>query len=262
MSFEYRWADNNNDRLQALAIELVRSQVDVIVTSGTPGILAAKRATTTIPIVMATSGDPVVSGLIASLAQPGGNVTGLAFLGLELNIKRLELLKEAMPRLTRVGYLKNPRNPFLIREFAGLEEAGDSLKIKVQSFEARGTNEFESAFSAMKKKRVEGIEITQDTLFASNYKPIADLALKRRLISAGSAEFAEAGGMIGYGPSSDNLFRRSAYFVDKILKGAKPGNLPVEQPTTFEFVVNMKTARALGIKIPNSILVRATKVIE
>ena len=259
---EFRWADGKYDRLPELAAELVRLKVDVLVTAGTPGTLALKRATTRIPIVMATSGDAVATGLVASLARPGGNVTGTTIVSPELMVKRLELLKEAFPRTRQVAVLSNPVNPVQGLSVQAMEIAARSLKVGLQKFEARGPNEFESAFSAIAKQRVDAIAIQQDGAFIANAKGIADLAVKHRLPSAGNKEFAEAGGLIGYGVNLLEIDRRAAYFVDRILKGAKPGDLPVERPTKFELVVNLKTAKALGVKIPDSIRLRADKVIE
>ena len=259
---EYRWADGKYDRLPDLAAELVRLKVDVLVTYGTPGTRAAKQATTTIPIVMATSGDAVAVGLVASLARPDGNVTGLTFFDPELSAKRLELLKEAMPRLTRVAVLLNPDNPAKGPSLQAMGITAKSLKVGLQQFDVRGPNEFERAFSAMAKGRVNAVWIHQDPMLYANIKVIANLAAKQRLPSIGFPEFAEAGGLIGYGVNFLELYRRAAVFVDKILKGAKPGDLPVERPTKFELVINLKTAKALGIKIPQTLLQRADKVIE
>ena len=259
---EYRWAEGKYERLPDLAAELVHLKVDVIVTHAAPGSLAAKRATTTIPIVMATMGDPVSLGLIASLAQPGGNVTGSTFFQPELAAKRLELLKEAMPRMTQVAVLLTRDNPTNRQTLEAMGITARSLKVGLQNFEVGRLDEFAGAFSAMAKKRAAAVVIPETPLFIVNAKKIADLAAKQRVLSAGDKAFAEAGGMIGYGANLLELYHRVAYFVDKILKGAKPGDLPVERPTKFELVVNMKTAKALGIKIPNPILVRADKVIE
>jgi putative ABC transport system substrate-binding protein len=260
--FEERWSDDNVARLPELAAELVRAKCDVIVTGGTPGTLALKAATTSIPIVMASSGDAVRAGLVASLARPGGNVTGLTFFGPELYAKRFELLKEAIPRLKVVAHLTNPDNLQYQKNFAEGIKAAATLKVKLLNFEARTANDFEAAFLAMGKAHVEAVMVAQDNLFTTNHDRIAALAAKYRLPSAGAAELAEAGGMLGYGASALDLYRRSAVYVDKILKGAKPAELPVEQPTVFELVVNVKLAKTFGIKIPNSILVRATNVIE
>ena len=259
---EFRWADGKLERLPELAAELVRLKVDVLVTHGTPGTRAAKRATATIPSVMVNLSDVVALGLVASLARPGGNVTGLSSFGLELLMKELELLKETLPRIRQVALLRNPDNPGSELSLKAMEVAARSLKVGVLKFEARGPKEFEGAFSAMAKQRVDAVAMTNDAIFQANLKAIADLAAKQRLPSIGTSDLAEAGGLFGYGANLVDMFYRSAYFVDRILKGTKPGDLPVEQPTKFEIVINMKTAKALGIKIPNSILVQATKVIE
>jgi putative ABC transport system substrate-binding protein len=259
---EYRWAEGKYDRLPDLAAELVRLKVDVLVTSGTPGTLAAKQATTTIPIVMAGSGDAVAAGLVASLARPGGNITGLTDLVPEVMAKGLELLKEAMPRTERVAVLVNPDNPSRALVFKAMETAARSLKVELQTFAARGPNELEGAFSTMAKSRADAVVVTTDALFNANVRAIADLASRKRLPSAGITAFAEAGGTIGYGLNFPAMSRRAAYFVDRILKGAKPADLPVEQPTKFDLVINLKTAKALGLTIPQSLLLRADQVIE
>ena len=259
---EYRWAEGKYDRLPELAAELVRLKVDVLVTHGTPGTRAAKQTTTTTPIVSASSGDAVATGLVASLARPGGNITGSTFFVPELMAKRLELLKEAMPRTRRVAALVNRDDPSTVPVFKAMEITARSLKIELQKFEVRGPNEFDSAFSAMAKSRVDGVVVQEDSMLTTNARSIADLAAKQRISSAGFPAFAEAGGLIGYGVNTVELFRRAAYFVDKILKGAKPGDIPVERPTKFELVINMKTAKALGIKLPTAILLRPDRVIE
>ena len=259
---EFRWADGNNDRLPELASELVRLKVDVLVTHGIRGGLAAKRATTTIPIVVAAAGDAVATGLVASLARPGGNVTGSTFFALELYAKRLELLKEAFPRTRRIAFLVNPDNATVAPAVAASERAAKTLKVELHQVAVRGPNEFSSAFSAMARNRLEAVSVTEDAIFNVNAKAIADLAAKHRLLSIGGRDVAEAGGLMGYGANLPELFRRAAYFVDKILKGAKPGDLPVERPTTFEFIINRKTAKALGVAIPQSILLRADRVID
>jgi len=260
---EFRVADGKYDRLPDLAAELVRLKVDVIVTGGTPGTRAAKRATTAIPIVMAVSGDAVSTGLIASLARPGGNVTGSTYFDPELHAKRLELLKEAVPRITQVGALINPDNPQAMgTTLQALRLAAETLTVELSLFEARSPKEFEGAFSAMAKRRVDAVEIVDDPMFLGNLRSIADIAANTRLPSTGAKEFAEAGGLIGYGVDFAGTFRRAAYFVDRILRGTKPNELPVEQATTFELVVNRRAARALGIKFPQSILVRVDRIIE
>jgi putative ABC transport system substrate-binding protein len=260
---ECRVADGNYDRLPELAAELVRLNVDVIVTGGTPGTRAAKRATTTIPIVMAVSGDAVSTGLIASLARPGGNVTGSTYFDPELHAKRLELLKEAIPRIMRVGALINPDNPQAMgTTLQALRLAADALRVELSLFEARNPNEFKGAFSAMVRKPVDAVALVDDPMFLGNLRAIADIAANSRIPSTGAKEFAEAGGLIGYGVDFSATFRRAAYFVDRVIKGTKPGDLPVEQATRFELVINRRAASTLGVTVPQHLLLRADKVIE
>jgi putative ABC transport system substrate-binding protein len=259
---EYRWADGNYDRLPDLAADLVRLKVDVLVTSGTPGTLAAKRATTTIPIVMAVTGDSVGTGLVASLARPGGNVTGSTVFGPEHNVKRLELLKAVMPRLARVAFLFNPDNPSRATDNKDMESAARSMKLEISYFEARQPAEFDAVFTAMAKRHAGGVVVTDDAMLNSNSRRIAETAEQKRVPSAGNTDLAEAGGLIGYGVNVSDMFRRAAYFVDKIVRGAKPGDLPVERATKFDLVINLKTAKALGVTIPPSVLGRADHVIQ
>jgi putative ABC transport system substrate-binding protein len=259
---EYRWADGKYDRLSELAAELVRLQVDVLVTHGTPGVLAAKRATTTIPIVMAAVADPVANGLVASLARPGGNVTGCSYFAPELHAKRLELLKKAIPRISLVAVLLNPDNASFVPLLKETQIEANLAKVTLRQFDVRGPGEFESVFSAMVKERVDAVVVFDDPMLIANRKALADLSEKQRLPSVGQKEFAEAGGLMGYGQILVELFRRTAYFVDRILKGAKPADLPVEQASRFEMVVNMKTAKALGVTIAQSVLARADRIIE
>lgn len=259
---EYRWAEGNYARLAELAAELVRSNVDVIVTHGTPGTRAAKGATTTMPIVMAVSGDAVVTGLVVSLPRPGGNVTGSTFFGPELSAKQIELLKEILPRITLVAALMNPDNPVIGPMLKAIEITTKSLRLGLQQFAVRGPNEFENAFSAMVQKSIEAVAIQEDGMLNANVRTAGDLAIRKRLPLVGNTEVPQAGGLLGYGVNFPEVFRRAAYFVDKILKGAKPADLPVEQPTVFDLVINMKTAKALGIQIPQSVLLRATEVIQ
>lgn len=259
---EVRSADGNYDRLPELAADLVRLKVDVLVAFGSKAVLAAKGATPTIPIVVPVIGDPVAVGAVSSVARPGGNITGSATFGPEVSVKRLELLKEAVPHIARAAFLLNPANATSALVLQGTRASAKSLKLELQPFEVRARKEFGGTFSAMANGRVEGILVSTDTLFASNAKEIADLAARHRLPSAGGKEFAEVGGLIGYGANDAELYRRGAYFVDRILKGAKPGDLPIEGAMRFELAINNKTANALGIKIPQSILIRADKVIE
>lgn len=263
IAIDVRSADGNYDRLPALAAELTRLQVNVLVAFGIKAVVAAKDATKTIPIVVpATTSDLVAMGLISGLARPGGNITGSAMFGPETAAKQVELFKEAVPRITRVAVLLNPANAARGVILQSMRATAKSLKLEAQPFEVRAPKEFEKTFSAMAQGRVDAIAVSQDTLFGANANEIADRAARQRLPSVGNKEFAEAGGLIGYGANNAELYRRGAYFVDRILKGAKPADLPVEEPTRFELVINMKTAKALGIKIPGSILIRADKVIE
>jgi putative tryptophan/tyrosine transport system substrate-binding protein len=261
---DYRFAEGRFDRLPDLAAELVRLKVDIIVAVPTPAAVAAKNATKTIPIVVISVGDPVGLGLIASLAHPGGNVTGLSFsVGLEIVGKQLELLKETVPKVRRVAILSNPANPAQPLGIREVKVAARSLGVQLQLLEARGPNEFDGAFAAMAKERAGALLVPAESLFVLHRTRLADLAARSRLPAAyGFREHVEAGGLMSYGPSVRDLFRRSATFVDKILKGAKPGDLPVEQPTKFEFVVNLKTAKALGLTIPQSLLQRADQIIQ
>jgi putative ABC transport system substrate-binding protein len=259
---DFRWAEQKYDRYPDLVAELVRLNVDVLVTHGTPGTLAAKQATKTLPIVMAASGDAIATGIVTSLAQPGGNITGSTFFSPEVSAKRLEILKECFPRIRRVAVLFNPVSANDRNNARSMETVAKSLKMEIQRFEIRGSNELDASVSAAAKQRMEAIAIGDDSIFRSYPGLIAEIAKKNRLILIGSTENAQEGGLIGYGANVTELFRRAAVFVDKILKGAKPSDLPVEQPIKFELVLNKRTARDLGVKIPNAILVQATKVIE
>jgi putative ABC transport system substrate-binding protein len=259
---EFRWADENYQRLPALAGELARLKVEVIVAHGTPGTRAAKQATTTIPIVMATGGDPVELGFAASLARPSGNVTGSTVLSREILVKRLELLKEAVPRARRIGFLLNPTNPNSPSLTEGVKLAAKALKAEIQVLNAESPSEFEEALLAGAKQGVDAVLVSQDGVFIANANSLGAIALKRKIPLAGFTEIAEAGGLIAYGASIPEMFRRAAYFVDRILKGAKPGDLPFEQPTKFELIINMKTAKSLGLTISQDLLFRADRVIE
>jgi len=253
------------DRIPSLVAELVQLKVDVLVSPNTPVIRAAKQATETIPIVMVTNVDPVAAGFIDSLARPGGNVTGLTRLTRELRGKRLELLKEVVPRITRVGVLSDAANaPGLATAFKDHEAAARALKIQLQSLEVRGSNpDLEGAFRDAAKGRVSALIVARTTVLVRYQKKIADLAIKNRMPSMSEGrDFVEAGGLMSYSANDAESFRRAAYYVDKILKGAKPADLPVEQPTKFELVINLKTAKALGLTIPPLVLMRADKVIK
>jgi putative ABC transport system substrate-binding protein len=257
---EVRWAEGNYDRLPALAAELVGLKVSVLVSSGTKASLALKNATRTIPIVIGSTGDPLALGLATNLARPGGNITGSTSLGSELAAKRLELLKEALPRIAKVAFLVNPANP--TTALHAMEPVAKALKLELPLFEARAPSEFNSTFALMAQQRVDAVVVQTDTLFGVNDKAIADLALRHRLASAGNVGFAEAGGMIGSGGDPVEGYRRAATYVDKILKGANPGDLPIEQASKFQLVINLKTAKALGLTIPQSLLVRADDAIK
>ena len=264
VAIEYRWSEGRRDRLPELAAELVRLKVDVIFAPSTAATVAAHNATRTIPIIMASFGDPVGRGIVASLARPGGNVTGLSYsVGLGIVAKQLELLKEVVPKVSRVAVLGDPGHPqygSLLRE---AEVASRSLGVQLQVVEARGPSAYDSAFGAMVRKRAEALLVLPDPVSFLHRRPHLDLAAKHRLpASYGSREFVDAGGLISYGPSLSDLWRRAATYVDKILRGAKPADLPVEQPTKFELVINLKTAKALGLTIPPSVLGRADEVIQ
>ena len=263
VSLEERWAEGRFDRLASLAAELVRLNVDVPLTASTPAARAAQQATRTIPIVMVFVSDPVESGLVANLARPGGNTTGLSFTHPELSRKRLQLLKEVIPKVSRVAVLSNPSNPNtppLLRE---TEAAARALRVQLHVVEVRDSTQLDSAFSAMTRDRAGALVVMPDVLFQDQRRRIVDLAAKSRLPAMYSwREPVDAGGLMAYGASGPNILRRAASYVDKILKGAKPGDLPVEQPTTFELVINLKTAKALGLTIPPSLLARADQVIE
>jgi len=263
IAIEYRFAEGRLDRLPDLAAEMVRLKVDVILAASTPPAVAAKNATRTIPIVMATSADPVEGGLVASLARPGGNVTGLSFMAPEVVGKELELLKQTVPKVRRVAVLWNPANPGHALVIRHVKIVARALGVQLQSLEARGPNEFEGAFAAMARERAGALLVVPDAVFGLHRGRLQDLAAKSRLPAMyGSREHTEAGGLMSYAVDLRDSFRRSATYVDKILKGAKPADLPIEQPTKFELVINLKTARAFGLTIPPSVLVRADHVIE
>jgi putative tryptophan/tyrosine transport system substrate-binding protein len=265
ITFEYRFADGKFDRLSGLAADLVRLKVDLIVVSGGPPALAAKSATTTIPIVVTTSGDPVAQGLVASLARPGGNVTGLSSLVPELNSKRLEILKDAVPKLARVGFLRSSlgvlQGDLQMKE---IRPAALALKVKLEEIETQlDAKGLQSAFQTAKQKQVNAIMVTAGRTFFGVRKRIVELATKYRLPAIYfQKEFVDEGGLMSYGVDFDDLYRRAAVYVDKILKGAKPADLPVQQATKFEFVINLKAAKQIGLTIPPDVLARANKVIK
>jgi len=263
VAFEHRYAENRLERLPELAADLVRHKVDVIAASETLAPLAAKRATATIPIVMTAAGDPLGSGLVASLARPGGNVTGMSLMASDLGAKRLELLKEVLPRLSRVAVLWNADNPYSVLVFKETQTGGRALGIEVRSLEVRGPGDFDSAFEAARGLHPDGLITVEDPLTTDYRTRIAEFTGRQQLPSLhGIREFVAAGGLMSYGPNIADLFRRAAYYVDKILRGAKPADLPVQQPTKFEMVINVKTAKALGLDLPPSLIARADEVIE
>jgi len=263
IAFEYRFSEGNDERLPELATELVREKVDIILTSGIAPPLAAKKATKTIPIVMGVVGDAVGTGLVDSLARPGGNVTGFTLLGPELSGKRLEILKETVPRLARVAVLLNPTNRGTALYRKEVEVAARSLGVELHILEASRPNELASALSGTKTARVQALITLNDTMFFSEQIQIGNLAAKSGLPAMfPESEYVNAGGLMSYGPNLPDLFRRAATYVDKILKGAKPADLPVEQPTKFEFIINLKTAKQIGLTIPPNVLARADRVIR
>jgi putative ABC transport system substrate-binding protein len=258
----YRHADGTLERLPGLAVELVGLNVDVIVAAGLPAARAAKQATATIPIVM-TGGDPVRAGLVASLARPGGNVTGLSDGTVNISMKRLEMLKEISPRITRVAIVWNPANPTNPLQVKDTEEAARLMKLTVHAVQVKGLDDFARAFTAIRKGGAGGLLVPGDPMFNAQTKQITDFAAKNRLPAIFISSLApKNGGLMSYGTNFEELSRRVATFVDKVLKGVKPADIPVEEPMRLELIINLKTAKALGIKIPNSILVRADKVIE
>jgi putative ABC transport system substrate-binding protein len=263
VAFEARWADGQLDRLPKLATELVQLKVDVVVTAGSPAARAAKNATTSIPIVMATGGDPVGLGLVASLGRPGGNVTGLTTLSRELSGKRLETLSEAFPRGSRIAMLWHRASDIDALTRRETEEAAQKLGIPLKAHGVDGPDDFDRVLTAIVADRAGAVLVATSPMFFGHRRHLADLALKHRLPSMFAfLEYVEAGGLMAYGPSYTELFQRAAGYVDKILRGASPANLPVEQPTKFELAINLKTAKALGLTIPSSLLQRAGQVIE
>jgi putative ABC transport system substrate-binding protein len=261
VSLEVRSANGRTDQLPSLARELVRMKVDVLVTITSPGVRAAREATSTIPIVAGAVDDAVEQGFVASLAHPGGNVTGVSWLNTELSAKRLQLLKEALPEVTRVAVLREAVGG--ASSIQATATAARALRVHLQIFELRDPNELPTVFAAMAKERIEALTVLPGPMITSQMPGIVELALRTRLPAVfPEARFVEAGGMMSYGPNLAEMYRRAAGYVDKILKGVKPSNLPVEQPTKFELVINLKTAKALGLTIPPSLLQRADQVIE
>src|SRR5262245_36668658 len=262
VAIEYRWGEGRNERFAEIAAEFVRLKVDVIFTAGTPQVLAAKQATSVIPIVFATAGDPVANHLVASLARPGGNVTGLSVQSNELAGKRLELLREVVPRLRRLAILVNVGNPVSLLELGEVQAAARTLGLEFHTLEIRRAEDIAPAFKAL-EGRAQALYVSPDALVITNRARIQTLAMGVRLPTMhGSRDYVEAGGLMSFGANFPDQYRRSADYVDKILRGAKPADIPVEQPTKFDLIINLTTAKALGLDVPDSLLARADEVIE
>lgn len=262
-TIESRFADGKSERLPELAAELVRQRVDVILTGSNPGALAAKKATSTIPIVMVTTGDPVAAGLVTSLARPGGNVTGVTALGQMLNAKRLELIKETVPGVARVAVLTNPRSTYTAPFLQERDGMGRRLGLQLPLLEASGPGDFERAFAGLATERAGALMVQTDAMFITHRRRIVDLAARSRVPAIyGEREFVDAGGLMFYGATLAHLYHDAAVFTDRILKGARPADLPVEQPTKLELIINLKVAKALGLTIPASVIGRADHLVE
>ena len=261
LAIEERWAEGKYDRLPVLAAELVRLNVGVIITHGTPAALAAKQATTIVPIVMAIVGNPVQTGIVTSLARPGGNITGSSFFDAELTAKRLEIMKELIPSLTRAAVLVNSDNRTTEPTLQVMGETARAINVELHVIHVRHLDELDAAFGRA-KTQIEALIVHDDAHFIANAKRIGELAKSSRVPSIGFSEYAEAGGLVAYGVDVPHIWRHSMVFVDKILNGAKPADLPIQQATRFEFVINLKTAKVLGVAIPPTLLARATTVIE
>jgi putative ABC transport system substrate-binding protein len=260
---EYRWAEGKYERLGALVAELLSRNVEVLVTAGTPASHAVKKATTSVPLVMIAVGDPVASGLVPNLTRPGGNITGLTSIGDELEGKRLELLRDLLPTMSHVVALTNSANASMKKAVDSLLAVGAALKIRIVVLDVRSADQLEKAFAVMRDKRPDALMVPGDRVFLAGRARIAEFGIQQQLPSIHAyRELVEAGGLISYGPSYPGMHRRAAYYVDRILKGTKPGDLPIEGPTTFDLVINMKTAQMLGLKIPPALLLRASQVIE
>lgn len=259
---EFRSAEGQYERLAGLAAELIREKVDVIVTAGTPAIRAATQATRTVPIVIAAVGDAVAGGLVGSLTTPGGNITGATYFAPELAAKQLELLKETVPHTTRVAVVMNPDNPAMGPTLRAVEAAGASLKLGLEQIGVRQRGDFDAAFEMIARRPSKPALIIDDPITIYNARALADLALRHRLATVGFIEYAEAGGLIGYGVNLTAMWRRAAYFVDRILRGANAGDIPMERAMKFDLIINLKTATAIGVTIGPSTLLRADRVIE
>jgi putative ABC transport system substrate-binding protein len=261
--FEYRWAGGDDERLPELANDLVRLNVEVIVVSGTPAILALKKATATIPIVMAAAGDPVGTGIVKSLANPGGNITGMSNMIPDVGGKRLQLLKQFAPTAVHIGIIWNANNPFTQLVIHESESAARILNVRLQPLQVQTAEDFDSAFETGTREHVDSLIVVEDPLTISRRRQIVDFAAKGRIPAVyGAKTFIDAGGFVSYGASFPDLYRQTAFYVDKILKGANPGELPIEQATKFELVINRKTAKALDLNVPDQLLAVADEVIE
>jgi putative ABC transport system substrate-binding protein len=263
VAIKYLWADGQYDRLSTLVSELVAAKVDVIVTAGTPAALAVKQNTSNIPLVMVAVGDPVGTGLVQNLAHPGGKLTGLSSIAPDLEGKRLQLLREVAPGLSHVAMLFNSTNPFHVGSVRQALVAAQTLGIRLQQLDVQKSEDLDGVFAGLRKERPDGLFILADRVFLHNRQRIVDFALEQKLPSINAyEELVEAGGLMSYGPSYEDMHRRAATYVDKILKGAKPGNLPIEQPTKFTFIINLGTAKALGVTIPSQLLGLADRLVE
>jgi putative ABC transport system substrate-binding protein len=260
---EYRWADGNYAQFPTLVAELIAAKVDVIVTAGTPAALAVKKATTTVPLVMVAVGDPVSTGLVPSLARPGGNLTGLSSIAPDLEGKRLELLREVVPTLSHVAVFFNLLNPFHVVSMRNAHTAAEAMGLKLQQHDIRKSEDLDDAFATIRKERPDGLLILADRVFLHNRQRMMDFTEEQRLPNVNAyTELVEAGGLMSYGPSYEDMHKRAAIYVNKIIKGAKPADLPIEQPSKFTFVINLKAAKILGVTIPPSLLTLADKVLE
>ena len=260
---EYRWADGNYARFPALVAELIAAKVDVIVTAGTPAVLAVKKATTTVPVVMVAVGDPVGTGLVQSLARPGGNLTGLSSIAPDLEGKRLDLLREIVPTLSHVAVFFNSLNAFHVVSVRQANAAAQTMGINLQWHNIRKSEDLDGAFAAIRKERPDALLILADRVFLHNRQRMMDFTEEQRLPNVNPyKELVEAGGLMSYGPSYEDIHKRAAIYVDKIIKGAKPANLPIEQPSKFTFIINLKVAKALGLTVPSSLVTLADEVIE
>jgi putative ABC transport system substrate-binding protein len=259
---EFRYAEGKFDRLIPVANELIELKVDLLVAHGSAAMFAVKRTTTTVPVVMTAVGDADAQGIVANLARPGGNITGISFQLPALGAKRLEMLKEAVPRIAHVAVLTNPNNPAAQPALKAMEAAAVATKVELHPVSATGPNDLAGAFSMIARRGCDALVVPDDQIMIANGKMIANLAMMHGIPSAGFKEIAAAGGLLAYGPNRLDMFRRVSYFVDKILKGAKPADLPVEQPTKFELVINLKTAQAMGLEVSPFFQQRADEVIE